>query len=339
MTRPATAKPFAFGLSALALVIVVGATAIGCHGRAKSAAEWSSKKTPFQSGTVLRHAPDVCNGGHLFLDLPRAEKNDATRVAVEVLAGRMVGGVASSTSDRRVFSALRDALRAEGLDPVRDTKELAVCYPGEHAGVIAVFGGDYSGKDIFRAIGSAAEHLGDKPPRVEERHGVEYVRLGRLVIARVSANVMALGDDVALLTSLADDVDRSSRYLYTPDLVAAARIGTEDDGIRVRVADAAQDVSIEISLRTNKTADDLESRRVGVASRVGETPLRGLVPLASNAKISVANGRAKLELRGHATDVANALQTAADLPPNELKRVIAYVFGGADGSGTPEHKI
>ena len=339
MTRPAAAKLSALRVRALVLALVVGSAAIGCHGRAKSATEWSTKKTAFVSGTVLRHAPDSCAGGHLFLDLPRAEKNDATRVAVELLAGRLVGGVVSSTSERRVFGALRDALREEGLDPVRDTKELAVCYPGENAGVVAIFGGEFSGKDIFHAIGSAAERLGDKPPQVEERNGVEYVRLGRLVIARLAANVVAIGDNVALLTSLGAEVDRSSRYQYTADLVAAAQIGDDAHGIRVRVADVPPDVSIEISVRTNKSATELASRRDGVASRVAETPLHRLGPLAANAEITVSNGRANFSLRGRASDVADALQTAADIPPQELKRVIAYVFGGADGTGTPEHKI
>lgn len=326
-------------LRALALFFAIGTIATGCHGRAKSAAEWASKPTAFQRGTVLRHAPDSCAGGRLFLDLEAAEKNVATRAAVEVLASRITGGIAATPSDRRVFMALRDALRDEGLDPVRDTRELAVCYPGGDRGITAVFGGDYSGKDVFRAITAAAEHLGDKPPRVEERQGIEYVRLGRLVIARVSPNVVAMGDDVALLASLAAETDRSSRYDYRPGLVAAALIGDDIDGMRLRFADAGEDVLVDVSLRVKDSLDELEKRRSGVASRLDETPLRGLSPLVANAKITVAAGRARFEMRGRSADVANALQTATELPPNELKRIVGYVFGGADGTGSPEHKI
>jgi len=320
-----------------ALVLLTAAlTATGCHGRARSATEWSSTKTAFAAGSVLRHAPEICAGGRLFLDLPRAEKNEATRVAVGVLGARMLGGAYATTGTRRVFGALRDALRDEGVDLARDTKELVVCFPGEHAGVIAVLAGDFSGKDLFRAIERAGASLGEKTPPVDERHGVEFMRLGRVAIARVAPNVVAIGDDMDVLATLGAATDRSASYLYAPGLVAAAQIG---DDVAVRITDAGEDVALDISLRTKKSGDELESRRAGVASRIEETPLHGLGPLAANAKITVAGGRARLELRGRSADVAGALQTAAELPPNELKKMLAYVFGGADGTGTPEHKI
>jgi hypothetical protein len=325
-------------LRALGLSIAIGTIAIGCHGRAKSASDWSSKKTPYQHGTVLHHAPD-CAGGHLFLDLAAAEKNVATRAAVEVLSSRMLGGIAASPSERRAFNAIGDALRDEKLDPGRDTKELALCSLGAEGGLVAVFGGDYSGKDVFRAIGAAAERVGDKPPPIEERQGIEYVRLGKLVIARVSANAVAIGEDVALLVSLGRDADRSAAYGYAPGLVAVAQIGTGGDAIGLRFAGAGEDVLVEVTMVVKDSVEVLERRRSGVATRLDETPLRGLSPLATNAKISVAGGHARFEMRGRAADVANAIQTAAELPPNELKRIIGYVFGGADGTGGPEQKI
>lgn len=326
-------------LCALALLFAVGSTTLGCGARASSASASATKRAPFQPGTVLRHAPPSCAGGHLFLDLPRAEKNEATRLAVEVLAGRVVGGIGTSPRDRRVFAALGDGLRGEGLDPVRDTKELAICYPNEHAGPIAVFGGDYSGKDVFRAIGRAAAQLGEKAPPVEERDSVQFVRLGSVIIARVAPNVIAVGDDLERLTPLATEADRSARYLYSPGLVATAVIGDANDGVRLRIAESGAEVSIELSIRTNLSDAQLESRREGAATRLEETPLRMLAPLASSAKITTGDGRAKLELRGRSSDVGSALQTASELPPNELKRILAYVFGGRDGTGTPEQKI
>ena len=113
----------------------------------------------------------------------------------------------------------------------------------------------------------------------------------------------------------------------------------EDEMFISFAAPSADEVEVEIIVRSEKGAKDLEGRRAGIAERLGETPLKKLAPAASAARINSASGFARFVLRGKSAEIAEAIHTAAELSPAELKKIIGYVFGGADGTGTPEHKI
>ena len=175
-------------------LVAVLAACWGCGGRARSSVDWEHRAL-FEKGTVLRHVPGECAGGHVFIDLPSVEKNAASNAAFDVLAARFFAGMETNATDRRVITAVRDALREEGLEPTRDTKELAICLRG-NGGLVAVFGGEYSGKDVFHAFEGAAKKLGDKVPRIENKHGIEYIELGQLRVARIAPNVVAVSEDL-----------------------------------------------------------------------------------------------------------------------------------------------
>lgn len=320
---------------ALAVVAALsGSLAVAaCGGRARSAIDWEHK-APFARGTVLRHVPAECGGGHLFLDLPAVAKNEATRAAVEVLTERFFAGMATTPSDHHVLDELHQALRAEGLDPARDTKEIAVCYRGAGGGMIAVFGGDFSGKDIFGAVTRAAAKLGDKPPEIYEKRGLEYIKLGSLRVVRVAPNVVALGEDLSALLMLGEPADRSELWGFKPGHVGFARIGGADD-MFVSFTDRGPEVEVELLVRT--ASKDLESRREGVADRLADTPLKALAPAARAAQIKLGGGFAQIVLRGKSTEIAEAIRVAASLSPIELRKIVGYVFGGTDSA--PEQKI
>lgn len=320
---------------ALALLAVL-ATSAGCGGRARSSVDWEHRAA-FAKGTVLRHVPAECAGGHVFIDLPAVETNEASRAAFEVLAARFLAGMETSTTDRKVLAALRDSLREEGLDPSRDTKELAICLRGS-GGIVAVLGGEYSGKDVFRAFEKAAKKLGDKTPRIENQRGIEYIELGQLRVARIAPNVIAVGEDLSALIALGSESDRSAAWGYRPGLAGFARMAGDDE-MFVSFAGTREEVEIEVIVRSGQAVKDLEGRRSGIADRLADTPLKKLAPAASAAQINSTSGFARFVLRGKSADVAEAIHTAAELSPAELKKVIGYVFGGTDGTGTPEHKI
>jgi hypothetical protein len=319
----------------LTLLAVFATSTAACGGRARSAIDWQHKAT-FARGTVLKHVPGECAAGHVFLDLPAVEKNEASAAAVDVLSARFFAGMATTPSDRRVLTALRDSLREEGLDVVRDTKEIAICLRGA-GGVVAVFGGDYSGKDVFHAFETAAKKLGDKPPKIENDKGIEYIALGQLRVARVAPNVVAIGEDLSAMIMLGDAADRSEQWGYKPGLVGFARLAGEDE-MFISFADKGEDVEIELILRASGSAKDYEGKREGVADRLGDTPLKALAPAARAAQINTAAGFVRFLLRGKSRDIAQAIHTAAELSPAELKKILGHVFSGTE-SGGPEHKI
>lgn len=326
-----------FSVRAFALIAALATSA--CGGRARSAVDWEHK-APFQRGTALKHVPAECAGGHMFLDLPAVEKNEATRAAVDVLAGRFFAGMATSSTDRKVIVALEKALRDEGLDPARDTKEIALCYRGP-AGVIAVFAGDYSGKDIFGAVEKAAKQLGDKPPKIEEKNHVEFIRLGSLRVARVAPNVVVLGEDISAMVMLNESNDRSEQWGYQPGHVGFARLGGEEP-MFISFTDKGADVEVELVLRAGKTLATFEGKRESVADRFAETPLKDLAPAVRTAKIEIKSGVARIVLRGQSGEIARAIHVASELSPGELKKILGYVFGGGGGndpSSPGEHKI
>jgi hypothetical protein len=316
-----------------AVLVVFALATAACGGRAQSAIDWEHK-APFQRGTVLRHVPAECGGGHLFLDLPAVAKNEATRAAVDVLTERFFAGMASTPGDHHVIDALHKALRDEGLDPARDTKEIAICYRGGDGGMIAVFGGDFSGKDVFGAVSKAATKLGDKPPDIFEKKGLEYMKLGTLRVVRVAPNVVALGEDLSALLMLGEPADRSELWGFRPDHAGFAHIGGADE-IFIAFADRGAEVEVELIVRT--AGKDLSSRRDGVADRLETTALKALAPAVRTAKIQTNGPAARIVLRGGTPEIAEAIRVAASLSAAELKKIVGFVFGGADAA--PEHKI
>lgn len=307
-----------------------------CHRQPKSAVDWQHK-IPYEPGTALRHVPASCAGGHLWVDLPAARKNEAMRTAVELATDRFVAGAARSANDKRALGALKAALGEAGVDLERDTREVAACWPGGEAGVVFTVAGDYSGKDVFGAVQRASEKLGDQPPEIEVARGVPFVRLGSIVIARPAPNVLALGEDVATLASLARSEDRASTWGVTAGRAIVARIGGDDD-VWLSSTDRGPEVEIQLTTHTKKTAVEMTSRRAGVADRLGETPLKMLGPSVREATITADGTTATFTLRPKSSDAAWALRAAVDLAPGELRRIVGYAFGGGEAGG-PGEKI
>jgi len=319
---------------ARSLVFAAALAVPACRSAPKSAVDWQ-QKAPYQAGTALRHVPPSCAGGHLYVDLPVARRNEALRTAIEIATDRFVAGAARSANDKRSIGALNEALHEEGVDLGRDIKELAACWAGGDAGVVFTVGGDFSGKDVFGAVQKASAKLGDKQPEVEVARGVPYVRLGAVLIARPAPNVLALGEDLAALTALGKPNDRASAWGVTEGRAAVARLGKADD-VWVALSDRGAELEIQLVTHTKKTAAEMEARRSGVADRLGETPLKMLVPAVRATTIAESGGTATFTLRPRTSDAAWALRAAVDLAPGELRRIVGYVFAAGEPGGAGE---
>lgn len=310
------------------------AAAPACHRTPKSAVDWQHR-APYAPGTALRHVPASCAGGHLYVDLPAARKNEALRTAVELASDRFLAGAAKSPNDKRALDALRTALVEEGIDLGRDTREIAACWAGGESGVVFTVGGEFSGKDVFAAVQRASEQLGDKVPEVEVAGGVPFVRLGGILLARPAPNVVALAEDAATLSTLGKPNDRAATWGVTAGRAIVARLGEGDD-LWFACTDRGAEVEVQLVTHTKKTAAEMESRRPSVADRLGDTPMKMLAPAVRAAQIAATGDTATFTLRAKSSDAAWALRAAVDLAPGELRRIVGYVFAAGEPGGAGE---
>lgn len=308
------------------------AVAPGCHRRPASAVDWEHRAV-YEPGTALRHVPQDCAGGHLYVDLPAARRNEALGTAIELASDRFLAGAAKSSRDKRALAALGEAFRDEGFVFGRDVKELGACWGAGNTGVTFTLGGDFSGKDLFRAVRRASERLGEEPPEVAVMSGVPYVRIGGLALARPAPNVLALGEDVGLLASLGKPNDRAAEWGVTNGRALVGRLGAEDD-VWLACTDRGPELELQLMTHTKRAAAELEVRRPGVSERLAQTPLKMLSAAVLGTEIVTKAGTATFTLRPRSSDAAAALRVAVDLPPGGLRKIFGYVFGGGgDGGG------
>ncbi|MGZ5971264.1 MAG: hypothetical protein ACXWP4_26520 [Polyangiales bacterium] len=294
-----------------------------CKGKApKSAIGWE-QKTPYAKGTVFKHVPASCVGGWIYIDLPAVLKNEATATTAEGFASKIAHDFGKS-GGKRATKELEAAFKEEGFAPLRDTKEIAVCYRGDES-TLFVFGGDYSGKDLLGALQRAVERSGDEPPKIENVRGVPTISLGKLSFTRVAPNVLVMGEDVVAAARLSKPFDRSAEWGFQPDRILVASLSGPDRW-RISVAESGPDIEIFATSRSKQSQAELEKVRDRVAKRLEDTPLKLLSQAVSTTKIDVAAGQASYSLRVPSLLIADAVRIIADLPPGETKRILGYLF-------------
>lgn len=304
------------------LALALSSSVVACRGKApKSAIAWE-QKTPYAKGTIFQHLPATCAGGSLYIDVPAVLKNEATASTAETMAARIAKDF-NKSSGKEGSNALTKAFRDEGFEPLRDTKEIAVCYRGSET-TLYVFAGDYSGKDLLGALQKATSGKGEEL-KIENVHGVPTLSLERLTFARVAPNVLVMGEDVSAATRLSKPFDRSGEWGWKNGRILLAELAGPDHW-HFAVAESGPDIDFVATSHTKLSLPDLEQGRARVAKRLEETPLKLLSKPASTTKIDLATGTATYSVRLPASVVAEAVRIVAELPPGEMKRILGYLL-------------
>ncbi len=305
----------------------------GCRGRTKSAVDWE-KRVPYAHGTALRHVPASCPSGHLYVDLQAVLANEATAATAELVGEKLGAELTDTVAEREGLRALRNSFKREGIELLRDLREIALCFRGDEGGLAVTLGGELSGKDVLGAIRRAIADQGESPPPVRVASGVPYVLLGKVAVGRPAPNVVVLADDPTLIGALLTPNDRAGAWGATPGRILVARGRGELDA-EIAVSEQGADVVIEGRFPTKQAKDALESRRDLAATRLADTPLALLSDAVRSTSVDVQTGEAVLVLRAPSTLVADAIGRMTELPPGHLKKIIGYVFA----PDTQEQKI
>jgi hypothetical protein len=298
------------------------ASTAACRGKApKSSIAWE-QKTPYTKGSIFQHVPATCAGGSLYIDLPAVLKNEATAQTAESMAARIARDF-NKSSGKEGSNAVTKAFRDEGFEPLRDTKEIAVCYRASES-TLYVFAGDYSGKDLLGALRKAASSKDDEL-QIENVHGVPTLSLEKLTFARVAPNVLVMGEDVMAATRLSKPFDRSSEWGWKSGRILLAELAGPDHW-HFSVGEAGPDIDFVATSRTKLTLPELEQGRARVSKRLEETPLKLLSKPAETTKIDVAAGTATYSVRLPASIVAETVRIVTELPPGEMKRILGFLL-------------
>lgn len=306
-------------LVALSLFVALPA----CGGRTKSAADWQ-QKTPYARGTVLHHIPDACPHGSVVIDLQRAVQNEATALLVDRFGARLAGAMGTAEG----LDKLKVAMRDEGFDPLRDTREIAFCDRGDVQ--YFIFGGDFSGKDIFRAVQKAT---GDDAPTVREVDGVQAITLGHehpMDYLRVAPNVIVVSKDGAGAAKLRADRDRSAAFEWTNDRIAVASFGGSEQ-LHVLVSERGGELEVTAEVRIKATQAELETRKGNAAKKLVDTPLKMLSAPVSAMTVESAGGRARLTLRASTSTAADAIRTLLEMPKEQTDELLRFVLSPDGG--------
>lgn len=326
---PPAVRAFVASLAVLAALPV----SAGCRGRAKSAIDWQTK-VPHAHGTALMHVPASCPAGHLYVDLQAVLANEATAATAEIVGEKLGAEMTDTPAEREGLRALRAAFKREGIELLRDVREIALCFRGDTGGLVAVVSGELSGKDVLGAIRRATAEQGDEPPELRVAAGVPYVQLGRVAVGRPAANVIVLGDDPALIGTLKTPTDRAAAWGATPGRILVARQHGDLDA-EIAVSDQGDDVVIEGRMPFSKTKDVLEGVRDRAAARLVDTPLAILSDPVRSMSVDVEGGRALLVVRAKSSLIADAIRRMTQLGPGDFKKILGYVLA----PDTQEQKI
>jgi hypothetical protein len=200
-------------------------------------------------GDVLKRLPTDCKEGRIYVDLQALQKNEAFKANADTLDDKMAEAMKGPDGEKA--EAMLKSLKKQGISPLRDLRDFALCMKGEHK-AIGVFGGNFEGKKTLDKLSKAVTDADkEEAPTAGDVDGISYLQLKS---KKSKASYLgAITDDVFGVVDDKEDLSQLKKTGGDPSWAAGkGRI------LAVKINVPKNDEPVEFSL-TDK-GDELEGK-------------------------------------------------------------------------------
>ncbi len=280
-------------------------------------------------GSLLDRMPKACPMGRVYVQVDKVLSGDAAAS----VAGLIDSGF-KKNKDKTHADEVFAALKAGGVDPVKQIKELAVCQTGGPTGDMVAVTIDMSKvKDPAATLEKAIKAGDGEAPKRETAGDVTFLASAKSddVLAIVGKNTLVFGKDRASIESATKGGTKgvgfadAASYVVWVDIPPAKGRGTVKESGDSFVLDAA---FVDPSLVREK--EDIMKKLSQIDQNVGKLPagmqslVKPLLPVIQNTKISSEADTLKLTTTFPKKTVPDVLAAAKKLGPDELAKAVRF---------------
>ena len=310
------------------------ATASAAPAPAPSAVTPASGAT-YAALDVMKHVPAAatCTNGRVFIDFGKLARSEGLRPLIAKIDTK-VPEIMGGKEGKDVAGALA-ALKAQGVRPAEDLREIAICMQGTgDAGAFAI-GGQFGGKDVLAAIGKiVASHNGTFTR--QEESGFVFYTGKNVVIAQVAPNVIAGARTKEALLGLRAAQDRSADWGIAGKLVTLSvqQGSTRVDMELVQKGDGFdyKSVSKAEGAQSDKAKKELAMAKMifaGMAEELGKklkpTPFGALADDLKSIKIDSDGTKVTMTAHLVSAHLASATKAFADMSADEIQKQLSQI--------------
>ena len=279
------------------------------------------------AGSLLDRMPKTCSKGRVYVQVEKVLSGDAAAS----ISGLLDAGF-KKNKDKTHADEVFAALKAGGVDPIKQIKELAVCEDGKND-LVAVTIDMSKVKDPATTLEKAIKAGDGEPAKKEVVGDVTFLSSTKSddVLAVVGKNVLVFGKDRASVeaatkggTKGAGFADAAS-YVVWVDMPQEKGRGTLKESGDTFVLDAAV---ADASLVREK--EGIMSKLAQVDANVGKLPaamqsiVKPLLPAIKNVKLSSEADTLKITTTFPKKTIPDVLAAAKKLGPEELSKAVRF---------------
>ncbi|MEO7093384.1 MAG: hypothetical protein ABI175_09045 [Polyangiales bacterium] len=302
------------------------------------AAQLDAVPPSYVHGDVLKHVPERCAFGRVYVDLQGLTDAPAIAKNLARLDDKLAEAMKGPRGDKakEVLGLLEHA----GIDPARDLRELALCADAEDDVVVAV-GGDFGGKDVLGAVELLAAKEGDALEK-KVAGGISYLQgKDKMLLGQLTPTLFVAARDAAVFARLAPPEDRSQAWgIGAGRLVVATGVMKKQgiDALRCEVTEKDDALALEVVVELSsagKAAKDLDRdhgkaarREIGkviaqAAAKLAKSPARALAADVADIRVAIDGHKVTLTMKcsnAHLGEALTALTAATESELEDLSR-------------------
>jgi hypothetical protein len=282
----------------------------------------------YARGDVLKNMPKECPGGRFYLDMQKMFASPAFAKNASLLEDKLAEAADEDEKKAR-FAKVLETLKAEGVDPARDARELAGCVPqtDDDDPIIAV--GFDTAKDLLALLEKASEKTDKKLKRedymltapntafAQLSPGVLTITKGKPLMAKAKAATGgAPGFAIAHGKLLYAKVDQGAKKHFEITMVEK---GENIDGTWTMLLAGEEAKTAKAHPAEMKA--EFQRLVTGFAAQAEKGPLKILADDLKKTKVDLQGDKVTFSLTIPMADVTEVVKQMANAKPGDLKKM------------------
>ena len=230
-----------------------------------------------------------------------------------------------------VLKVLKDG----GIEPVKGTKEIAVCMTKDDSKMVVAVAMDMSKSDKPADVLAKAIETGDgKAPKREDAGDITYLMNesgGKDVLAVVGKTMLIVGKDKAAVEAAAKGAGGEAEFADATSNVVWGKIVKDNTNFFMKEAGDNYDVKVSMDdKQAAKKKEEAEKMLPTLDAQMGKMPpdvqglLKPLLPIAKNAKFDATAESLTLTTNFPKSALGEFLTAAGNAKPEDLMKNLKF---------------
>ncbi len=281
-------------------------------------------------GSILKHMPKDCDEGRVYVNVGKMLGGDAGGALDALIVKGMAMGKDAKKGEE-VLKVLKDG----GIEPVKGTKEIAVCMTKDDSKMVVAVAMDMSKSDKPADVLAKAIETGDgKAPKREDAGDITYLMNesgGKDVLAVVGKTMLIVGKDKAAVEAAAKGAGGEAEFADATSNVVWGKIVKDNTNFFMKEAGDNYDVKVSMDdKQAAKKKEEAEKMLPTLDAQMGKMPpdvqglLKPLLPIAKNAKFDATAESLTLTTNFPKSALGEFLTAAGNAKPEDLMKNLKF---------------